>query len=38
MGRWVLRASGGPSQSIELHLSLKRESGVWTIRELRQTH
>jgi hypothetical protein len=37
MGRWVLRASGGPSQSIELHFSLKRESGVWTIRELRQT-
>lgn len=37
MGRWVLRAGGGQSQTIELHFSLKQDAGLWTIRELRQT-
>ncbi len=37
MGRWNLSLGESQAQKIELHFSLKENSGAWTIRELRQT-
>jgi len=37
VGSWVLRAASGQHQTVELHVSLKHNAGIWTIRELRQT-